>query len=47
MDQQQINLDALVNNAKRQFNAILDQLYDIIAAQQKDNADLKAKLPKE
>ena len=43
--QQQINIDALVNNGKRSFNGILDQLYDIIAQLSKENAELKKQIP--
>jgi hypothetical protein len=43
--QQQISIDALCNAGKRNFNATIDQLYDIIAQLSKENTELKKQIP--
>ena len=44
MENQTVNVDALVNNAKRSLNGVIDQLYDIISQINKENGELRKQI---
>ena len=44
MENQTVNLDALVNNAKRSLNGVIDQLYDIISQLNMENGELRKQI---